>query len=165
MRTFFKAIPIGALLAVALAGLSVAADLPKEGTYEYTTCFTRTSTRIDYSPAHFAYSYEESGTTAANPPGGPFDNELVRCVGMTASLDGKRSGGSVCEGTAKDGAKRLARFWYDSEGKFQREAVAGTGKYDGLVTTGSVVTTKQLQETTPGHFEFCNRATGTYKLK
>lgn len=154
-----------ALAASLAAGAVFAADLPREGSYDYTTCFTRTAARIDYAPGYFAYSYEEVGATVSHPPGGPFDGEKVRCVGMTASLDGKRSGGSICEGIAGDGDKRLARFWYDADGKFQREAVAGTGKYDGMTTTGTVRTIKELQQTGPNTSEFCNRATGTYRLK
>jgi hypothetical protein len=152
-------------LAAACVGHAFAADLPKEGSYDHTTCFTRNSTRIDYSKTLFAFSYEETGTSVSNPPGGMFDNEVVRCVGMTASLDGKRSGGSLCEGVAKNGDTRLTRFWFDSDGKFQREAVAGTGMYDGMVTTGTIKTVGQTQQVKPGTSQFCNQGTGTYKLK
>jgi hypothetical protein len=94
------------VLASASLGFASAADLPKEGSYDYTTCFTRNSTRIDYSTSNFAYSHEDTGTTVSSPPGGPFDGEAVRCVGMTASFDGKRWGSTVCEGVAKNGDKR-----------------------------------------------------------
>ena len=165
MSTLQKLVRAGALFAVATAGLAVAVDPPKEGSYDYKTCFTRNSTRIDYSKTHFAYSYEETGTSVSNPPGGLFDNEVVRCVGMTASFDDKRTGGSVCEGVAKDGDKRLNRFWYDSDGKLQREAVSGTGKYDGMVTTGTVKPIGAPEQIKPGTVKICNHATGTYKLK
>lgn len=147
------------------SGLAFAADLPKEGSYEHTTCFTRNSTRIDYSKTHFGYSYEETGTSVSNPPGGLFDNEVVRCVGVTISLDGKRSGSSLCEATAKGGDTRLTHFWYDGSGAFQREAVAGTGRYDGMVTTGTVKPVGPTQQVKPGTVTFCNLGTGTYKLK
>jgi hypothetical protein len=149
----------------AVAGSAYAQTLPKEGSYDYTTCFTRNSTRIEYSKTHFAYSYEEIGTSVSNPPGALFDDEEVRCVGMSASFDGKRSGGSVCLGVAKNGDKRLARFWYDNDGKLQREAVSGTGRYDGMVTTGSVKEVGQAQQVKPGTTKYCNLATGTYKLR
>jgi len=158
-------IPLVAIAVAALSGSALAADLPKEGDYDYTACFTRNSARIDFSKTHFAYSYEETGTATSRIPGGLFDNEAVRCVGMTASLEGKRTGGSVCEGVDKDGDKRLTRFWYDSEGKFQREQVGGTGKYDGMVTTGSVTAVGTPEQVKPGTVKFCNHATGTYKLK
>ena len=165
MKTVARTISGAMHLAAICAGAAFAADLPKEGNYDHTTCFTRNSTRIEYSKTLFAYSYEETGTSVSNPPGGMFDNEVVRCVGMTTSLDGKRSGGSLCEGVARNGDTRLTRFWYDDDGKFQREAVAGTGMYDGMVTTGTIKTVGQTQQVKPGTVQFCNQGTGTYKLK
>lgn len=165
MRTTMRKISVAAVLVSTSVGFAFAADLPKEGSYDYTTCFTRNSTRIDYSTTHFAYSHEDTGTTVSSPPGGMFDSEAVRCVGMTASFDGKRSGSSVCEGVAKNGDKRLTRFWYDNAGMYQREAVSGTGQYDGMVTTGSVKAVGQTQQIKPGTTQYCNRGTGTYKLK
>lgn len=143
-----------------------AADLPKEGSYDIKTCFTRNSSLIQYSKTQFAYSYEERGTVVSTPPGGLFDGELVRCVGMTAVVDGKRSGGSFCEAVAKDGDKRLSQFTYDSSGKLVREALAGTGKYDGMVLTGSTV--KAIGSAPvlgTGTSEACNQQTGNYKLR
>lgn len=165
MRTVSRVISGVTTCAGLCVGVAFAADLPKEGTYDHTTCFTRNSTRIDYSKTLFAYSYEETGKSVSNPPGGLFDNETVRCVGMTSSLDGKRTGGSLCEGVTGSGDTRLTRFWYDSEGNFQREAVAGTGIYDGMVTTGTVKPVGQPQTVNPGTVQFCNRGTGTYKMK
>jgi len=160
-----RLIPVMALSLVAFSGSGFAADLPKEGTYDYTVCFTRNSSRIDYSKTQFAYSYEETGAAVGKVPGSLFDGETVRCVGMTLSLEGKPTGGSLCEGSAKDGDKRLTRFWYDSDGKFQREQVSGTGKYDGMVTTGSVKPLGPPEQIKPGTVKICNGATGTYKLK
>lgn len=160
-----KGFPAAVFLIVASAGVAYAADLSKEGTYDYTACFTRNSVRVEYSKTHFAYTHEESGTSTSNPPGGLFDNEVVRCVGMTASFDDKKSGNTVCVGVAKNGDMRLTRFWYDNDGKYQREAVSGTGQYDGMVTTGTVKRVGQTEQITPGTTKYCNQATGTYKLK
>ncbi|HEY1438203.1 MAG TPA: hypothetical protein VGG82_11960 [Casimicrobiaceae bacterium] len=129
MKKILKFMPVAALAAVTSPGSAFAADLPKEGSYDVTGCLTRNTTRIDYSTTHFAYSYDETGTSVSNPPGSMFDNEVIRCVGMVASFDGKRTGGVVCVGVAKDGDKRLTQFRYDSDGKLVREAVSGTGKY------------------------------------
>lgn len=165
MRTIPTMLRIAAPVLALCGGVVIAADLPREGSYDHTTCFTRNSTRIDYGKTHFAYSYEETGHSVSNPPGGLFDDENVRCVGVTISLDGKRSGGSLCEGVAKNGDTRLTRFWYDGEGVFQRETVAGTGRYDGLVTTGSIRQVGPMQTVKPGTVKFCNQGTGTYRLK
>ena len=54
---------------------------------------------------------------------------------------------------------------YPTIGKIVREEVAGTGMYEGLVTTGTVkelVPTKEIQ---PGVTTYCNQLTGTYKMK
>jgi hypothetical protein len=85
---------------------------------------------------------------------------------MTASFDGKRYGNAACIAIAKDGATRLSRVWYDADSKLQRETVAGTGKYDGMVTTGTIQTVKESQAIKPGTqtVEYCNRNVGTYKL-
>ena len=47
---------------VALVGLTsgsaFAADLPKEGSYDFTSCWSGVSNPIAFSKTHFAYSYE-----------------------------------------------------------------------------------------------------------
>jgi hypothetical protein len=66
-----------------------------------------------------------------------FDKESFRCVGMNASLGGKNISSTVCEATDADGNKRLTYFSAGSDGKLIREFVAGTGKYEGMVTSGA----------------------------
>lgn len=165
MRIQFCLPLLVAVAGTALPATANAADLPKEGTYDYSVCFVRKTARIDYSRTQFAYSYEETGTAVAKVPGSLFDGELVRCVGMIASLDGKRTGSSLCEGITSGADKRLTQFWYDNDGKVQREQVSGTGKYDGLVTTGSVKPLGPPEEIGPGTVKVCHHATGTYRLR
>lgn len=158
-------ISVATLVAATSGGVAFAADLPKEGSYDYKACFTRNITRIDFSDAHRAWSYNETATAVSATPGGMFDGESVRCIGTTVVSNGKRMGLSTCEGIAKNGDKRLTRFQYDADGKLVRTEVAGTGMYEGMVTTGTakgVVPEKEIQ---PGVTTFCNQATGTYKLK
>jgi hypothetical protein len=165
MKTTIKLAPAAALVAAACAGPAFATDLPKEGNYDVDACLTRNITRIDYSETHYAYSYEETGTLRSNPPGGMFDDDALHCVGMTASFNGKRSGGVVCEWVAKDGDKRLTRAYYDSDGKMVREAVIGTGKYDGIIMRGTVESKGAAPQIRTGTDQNCNRMIGTYKLK
>ena len=148
-----------------MAGSAFAADLPKEGRYDVTACFKKNVTRVDYSDTHYAWSYEEIGTSHSNPPGGLFDDEVVKCVGSTGSFDGKRTGSAVCVGVAKNGDKRLTRFYYGDHGKVNREAVSGTGTYDGMVTKGTIEYPPPQPEIKTGPAEYCNHQTGTYKLK
>ena len=158
-------ISVAALVATVPGGLALAADLPKEGSYDTKTCFTRSTSRIDFSDAHRAYSYDETGTSVSAAPGGMFDGDTVRCVGTVSISNGKRTNQSICEGVTKNGDKRLTRFQYDADGKLVREELAGTGMYEGIVTTGvakEVVPPKEIQ---PDVTTFCNQATGTYKMK
>ncbi len=158
-------ISVAALVAAASSGIAFAADPPKEGSYDFKTCFTRNITRIAFSDAHSAWSYSETATAVSTSPGGMFDGESVRCVGTTAISNGKRMGISTCEGVAKNGDKRLTRFQYGADGKLVREEVAGTGMYDGMVTTGTVKEVVPPKEIQPGVTTFCNHLTGTYKMK
>jgi hypothetical protein len=158
-------ISVAAFIAATSSIPAVAGDLPKEGSYDYKGCFTRNITRIDFSDAHRAYSYSETATAVSLVPGSLFDGDSVRCVGAVAISNGKRAGMSTCEGIAKNGAKRLTRFQYDADGKLVREELAGTGMYEGLVTTGAVREVVPPKEIQPGVTTFCNQATGTYKMK
>jgi hypothetical protein len=106
-----------------------------------------------------------AGTIVRTVPGGLFDNSTFRCVGMNTMIDGKSGGGNVCEGIDKDGDKRLTRFSIAADGTVSREAMAGTGKYDGMVTTNKVTPLAPFPSIKAGTFQACNRQTGTYKLK
>ena len=120
------------VLCFLLAGFSThaavfATELPKEGSYDFTSCWSGVSNTIAFSKAHTASSYEMTGSVLSNPPGGMFDKNSFRCVGMNASLDGKYTGSAVCEAVDVDGDKRLSKFSLASDGSLTRETVAGTG--------------------------------------
>jgi len=94
-----------------------------------------------------------------------FDGDSVRCVGTVAISNGKRMNLSICEGVASNGDKRLTRFQYDADGKLVRTEVAGTGMYEGMVTTGTAKAVVPEKEIQPGVTTYCNQLTGTYKMK
>ena len=154
-----------ALLIVASPFSASAAELPKEGSYDYTACWSGVNNVITFSKTHTASSFEMTGTNRSNPPGGIFDKNTFRCVGMNASLDGKITASTVCEATDVDGDKRLAYF-STVDGKVTRTNVAGTGKYEGIVTTQTAF--EQLgpfPTIKDGTSQNCVHQTGTYKLK
>lgn len=153
------------LALAATFGSSLAADLPKEGSYEYNACWSGTSNLIAFSKTHTAFSYEMMGATRSNPPGSMFDKNTFRCVGMNASLGGKNSGSVVCEAVDPDGDKRLSYFSISGDGKVTRENVAGTGKYEGMVASGTVQPLGPFPTIKAGTFQDCNYQKGTYKLK
>jgi len=153
-----------ALILFAFAPSAFAAELPKEGNFDYTACWSGTSSTIAFSKTHIARSFEHTGSIRSNPPGGLFDKDTFRCVGMNASLGGKNTGTTVCEGIDRDGDKRLSYF-STAEGKVTRETVAGTGKYDGMVMSATVQPLGPFPVIKEGTFQDCNHQTGTYKLK
>jgi hypothetical protein len=153
-----------ALLIVASPLSAFAAELPKEGTYDFNSCWSGVNNTITFSKTHTASSYELTGTNRSNPPGGMFDKGTYRCVGLNASLAGKLTGSTVCESIDVDGDKRLTYF-STGDGKTTRTNVAGTEKYEGMVTTGTVELLGPFPVIKDGTFQNCNHQTGTYKLK
>ena len=155
---------VPALLIVASPFSAFAAELPKEGSYDYTACWSGVNNTITFSKTHTGSSFELTGTVRSNPPGGMFDKSTFRCVGMNASLDGKITGSNVCETIDVDGDKRLSYF-STSDGKTTRTNLAGTGKYEGMVMVGTVEPLGSFPVIKDGTFQSCNHQTGTYKLK
>jgi hypothetical protein len=153
-----------ALLIVASPFSAFAAELPKEGSYDYTSCSSGVNNVITFSKTHTASSYESTGTNRSNAPGGMFDKSTFRCVGMNASLDGKITASTVCEAIDVDGDKRLTYF-STADGKVTRTFVAGTGKYEGMITTGTLEPLGPFPAIKDGTSQNCNHQTGTYKLK
>ncbi len=145
-------------------GLAAAQTIPKEGRYDYTACWSGVSNVIAFSKTHTANSYEFMGTIRTSQPGGLFDKSTFRCVGMGQSFDGKTSGSNVCEGVDPDGDKRLSTF-SSKDGKTVRENVIGTGKYEGMVASGTVEPVGPFPVIKAGTFQDCNHQSGTYKLK
>jgi hypothetical protein len=153
------------LLIVASPFSAFAAELPKEGSYDYTSCWSGVNNVITFSKTHTASSYEMTGTIRSNPPDGMFDKNSFRCVGMNASLGGKFTGSTVCEAMDVDGDKRLSSFSLASDGSLTREIVGGTGKYEGMTMTGTVHPLGPFPVIKAGTFQDCNHQAGTYKLK
>jgi len=165
MQQALRFIRVFAFMAAAAAGAAVAADLPKQGRYDITACWSGVGNQIAFSKTHTASSFEMTGTNRSNPPGGLFDKNSFRCVGMSARLGERSVGSVVCEAVDPDGDKRLSYFGLGSDGKYVREQVAGTGKYDGMTTDGTVQPLGPFPTLKEGTFQSCNHQTGTYKLK
>ena len=161
MKASVQAVSLAVLLAI---GAPAAAEVPKEGNYDVTTCWSGVSNVIAFSKTHTAFSYEMTGTSRSNTPGGMFDMITFRCVGVNHSFAGKVGGTTVCEAVDKDGHKYLG-YYSNQGGKVVREEVAGTGKYEGMVRTSTVQSLGAFPVIKPGTFQNCNRQSGTYKLK
>jgi hypothetical protein len=154
------------LAAFTVAGSAVAQTPPKEGRYDFNSCYSGVMTPIAFSKAYGAFTYEMTGATMSNPPGGMFDKLAFRCIGYGTGFEGKNTNNNVCEATDKDGDKMFAKFFLDSDGvTSRREVLAGTGKYEGIVSSGTAVTFGPFPTAKVGTFQNCNHQTGTYKLK
>lgn len=152
------------LLGAATFGAASAANLPKEGNYNYTACWTSVTNPIDFNKSHQASSFEMNGTTRSNPPDGLFDRNTYRCVGANASFEGKASLFVVCEAVDPDGDRRLS-IYSSQGGQVIREHIAGTGKYDGMVLSSTVQMLPPFPVIKPGTSHGCNVQSGTYRLK
>ena len=166
MKRKARIVPIVAIIAVSAVGSALAADVPKEGTFDYTSCFSGESKLISFSNTYSAYSYEMIGTNRSNQPGSIFDKRTFRCVGMNTSFAGRVTANTVCEAVDSDGYKTLSYYSRGSDGKETREIVLGTGKFDGMVRSGvKVEPLGPFPIIKAGTFQNCSRETGTYKLK
>lgn len=153
------------IIAGGSVGLALAADLPKEGKFSYTACWSGTSSLIQFSKTHTGMSYEFLGMTRTDPAGGMFDRSTFRCVGSNAIFDKRFSSILTCEAVNPDGDKLLSYYYAGDDRKYARETVAGTGKYEGIVVDGTVTPIGPFPTIKPGTFQGCNQQTGTYKLK
>jgi hypothetical protein len=156
----------GALLVVATlaAGGAVSQTIPKEGKFDVTNCSVSASTVIQFSKTLTANTTELVGNTRSNPPGGPFDLTTFRCLTISLTIDGKSSGSFYCESIDKDGDKWMSRA--TSEGPTSKlDAIAGTGKYEGMVRSGTSESLGAFPAIKPGTSTACSRQTGTYRLK
>jgi len=141
-----------------------AADLPREGRYDFTSCYSGVSTPIQFSKTHSANTYEQTGTSRSASPGGLFDKSTFRCLGIGQSFDGKTAGTTVCEGVDSDGDKYLSHFVIEGSNA-HRTVVAGTGKYEGIVVSGTTEPLGPFPAVKPGTYQNCVRQIGTYKMK
>ncbi|HXZ52058.1 MAG TPA: hypothetical protein VEH51_08660 [Burkholderiales bacterium] len=149
---------------LAATGASVGAQPPTEGKYDFTACWSGTSDAISFSKSHVAYTYDLSGANLSNPPGGMFDHVDFHCIGLATVFAGKVMQTTLCEGVDPDGDKTLTRF--DEDGQHgKRVFLEGTGKYAGMVSTGTQEPLGKFVPVRPGTFQGCNRQTGTYKMR
>lgn len=156
---------IAALITAALATTaSLAQTYPKEGNFNHVSCFSGTTRLMTFSKTHTASTSEYSGTNVSDTSASPFHNTTFRCIAFSATMNGKRSGNSMCETADRDGDKYLTYF-NQGESTSQREAVAGTGKFEGLATKGVATPLGPFPSIDPGTIQNCVRQTGTYKMR
>jgi hypothetical protein len=152
------------LSSVLTLAATAAPNYPKEGKYDYTTCYSGTTTAIQVSKTTSANTIKFIGNTRSNPPGGPFDMLAFTCVGMGSSNEGKSGSAYFCQVVDTDGDRFMAHGVFDGA-KTVTDAFGGTGKYEGMVRNGTSESPGPYPTAEPGTFTGCNRQTGTYKMK
>ena len=162
-----KNLYIAGLLGTVLltAGPALAQTYAKEGNFDYVSCLSGTTRRMTFSNTQTAQTSEYSGTNRSATPLSPFDKTTFRCIAFNATLNGKSSGNSWCETADRDGDKYVTYFNQLADGTSTREAVAGTGKFDGLSTKGISTPLGPFPNVDPGTIQNCVRQMGTYKMK
>jgi len=153
-----------ALVVSTITGLAVAADLPKEGNYEITVCYTSTFEEIKFTPNYSVIAFEQIGIALSTPPGGLLDKASIRCFGLRTIVEGKTTVTNYCQAIVPDGSKLFSRFTGPPDAAV-REVLAGTGAFEGLQMTGTVTQIGPFTSAKPGTNQACNRQVGVYRLK
>lgn len=128
-------------------------------------CTSGVANAIAFSKDHRVIGIEQWGSTLSNPPGGMLDKGVFHCLGLQTVFAGKDVYSHYCELVFADGDKILGHLSPGPDGNPVRSTVAGTGKYEGLVLSGTVVQLGPYPVVKPGAFQNCNHQTGTYKLR
>lgn len=153
------------LIAAVLSGATsaLAADLPAEGKYDFTACWSGVSNAIAFSKTHTAFTYDMTGASRASQSGALFDKTSFHCIGLNMTFEGKVNAVTICEAVDAQGDKMLTKF-DASGGHMTRTQVSGTGKYEGAVIAGAVETLGPFPVVKAGTFQNCNHQVGNYKL-
>jgi len=153
-------------LAVFAAAAAASQQYPKEGKLAFRSCWSGVSKVVALSKTDVAYSYEFTGESIADVPGSLLDHHTFQCEGMGARSGKKRTiSDTVCVDLDPDGDRIMSRYTLGKDGHYFRKQLAGTGKYEGMVTHTKVVDLAPFPRIKPGTFQGCNYTTGTYKLK
>jgi len=152
-------------LAVSAATAIAAQHPPKEGKFAYRSCWSGTSKVIALSKTHVAFGFEFTGAVVGDEPGSLFDHASFRCEGVAGSFGKERFGHVICLAIDPSGDKNMTRYTLWKDGKYHREDVGGTGKYEGMVAHAEVEHLGPFPTIEPGTFQDCNHIVGTYKLK
>ncbi len=128
---------LAALAATLLLGapLARAADFPKSGEATFDVYLTGKLLMNAETTVGNGELWQELGVTHNVKGEQPFDRLDDVCLGQDTALDGKPTRGfGTCVKTDKDGDKILVTF---GEVKDHWAIVGGTGKYKGIVGTGT----------------------------
>jgi hypothetical protein len=165
IHTMFRTLVVAApLFAVALP--AAAADLPKEGRFDFNYCMAGKTDYTELKSGLATGMFEGWAATYANGGTRAFDRQGSRCVGVYEIIDGKYRDYGVCTQVDADGDKWLMRFETGGDMGGKWVVVGGSGKYDGMTGSATYVPVGEIPPgAAPGIYNKCNRNTGTYRMK
>ena len=166
LKPILTSAALAGALAVSAAAAGASQQYPKEGKFAIRNCWSGVSKVVALSKTDVAYSFEFTGESIADEPGSLFDHQTFQCEGMGVRSGKKRTiGDFVCVGVDPDGDRHMDRHTLGKDGQLNRIDLAGTGKYEGMVSHAKLVDLGPFPRIKPGTFQGCNHETGTYKLK
>jgi hypothetical protein len=154
-------IGLGAIAFSGALAFSLAAHA--EQSYDITSCFSGTVTMVSTSKELSVYSVDLMGISRSNKDGGAFDNNSIHCVGTGQITPGSSIRSGYCKYMDANGDFVVGRYERgNGEGKW--EFVQGTGKWEGIKGGGTNRDVAKAKPITPGTYQACSRATGTFTL-
>jgi hypothetical protein len=131
--------------------------------YDITTCVAGTVSLLTASEELTVTSIEARGITQSRHENKAFDNNTVHCVGLGKIVPGSSTLDGYCKYLDLNGDFVVGHFRRDG-GKGTWEFVHGTGKWQGITGGGTNEIVAQGKPITPGTFQSCTHATGTFTL-
>lgn len=152
-------------LACSGATAMAAADMPKQGTFDFNFCFVTDIDHIALSDDAGLGSFTNVAAMHGNPPGSPFDLQGARCFGYYSDVEGQYTESGYCEIKDADGDRWIMKFVSNPDGSGNWTVAGGVGKYAGMSASGKYRPLGMVPSAVAGKESRCNRNTGTYKLK
>ncbi len=152
---------LGAVMFSGALAFGVAAHA--EETYDITNCWSGTVTMVSAHKELSVYSAELRGISRSNQEGGAFDNNSFHCVGIGQIIPSTSIRRGYCKYMDTDGDFVVGQYERDDKGG-KWEFLHGTGKWKGIKGSGTNRDVAKGKPITPGTFQACGRATGTFTL-
>ena len=151
-------------LTVVLGMAMSTAAAPVEQPYDLIRCSSGTFVMVSASDELTVGSFEEFGIVRSNHQNKLFDNWPFHCVGIQRVMGSQATVSGYCKYLAPNGDFVVGEFTsVGTEGKWR--FLQGTGKWKGIKGGGSTEpTVTRIQSITPGTFQVCGGAMGTFTL-
>ena len=143
----------------ALAGVEVAG----KGNYEGMLCVAGPLPAVVQSDTEMSGSFDLIGPMVTKP-GMLYHAANIHCLGAWSLIGGNYHENGHCQVVDAAGDKIFGKFSrVNADGRW--EALSGTGKYAGIVSSGPYTPVAQFPQPVPGTLQHCNKITGTWKLR